>query len=56
MNIVHIVDSVFETLAALAALVTILEFFLGEWRRKRHNHKRDEPEDKKKSQEQSWLS
>ena len=41
MDIIHAVDLVLETLAALAALATILEFALGEWRRRRNNHKRD---------------
>lgn len=41
MDTVCIVRIVLETLAALAALAMVLEFALSEWRRKRHNHKRD---------------
>lgn len=46
MSIVRIV---LETLAALAALATILEFALDEWRRMRNKRKRDSSGDEKKS-------
>ena len=38
MGMIHIA---LETLAALSALATILEFVLDEWRRRRNKHKRD---------------
>lgn len=41
MNIGCIVNLILETLAALAALATILDFMLDEWRQRRHNRKRD---------------